>query len=313
MNKRASPDRPKLALIAGPTASGKSAVALTLAERTGGTIINADASQVYRDLRVLSARPAPAEEARAPHRLFGHVDGADARYSAARWASEARAAIADSIDAGRLPILVGGTGLYLRTLLDGIAPVPEIDTSIRAEIRALRVAEAHAMLTTLDPAAARRLHPADTTRVARALEVVRATGKPLADWQADRIGGIAGTIDLVATVLLPPRDWLDDRIARRLGVMMADGAVDEVCALLARADLPADAPVRRAIGVAEIAAALAGDTTLDEAAARTGLATRQYAKRQYTWFRNQPPADWLTTNLMDSVEIIRNIETRLHY
>ncbi len=318
MNKRQSPDhtgphRPGVALIAGPTASGKSAVALALAERTGGTVINADASQVYRDLRILSARPDPEEEERAPHRLFGHVDGADANYSAARWAGEAKAAIAESVAEGRLPILVGGTGLYLRTLLDGIAPVPEIDPAIRAEVRALPVGDAHAMLARFDPSAAERLNPADTTRVARALEVVRSTGRPLATWQAERVGGIAESVDLVATVLLPPRQWLDDRIVRRLDMMMAGGAVEEVRALLARPDIPADAPVRRAIGVPELAAAITGETSLAEAAARIGLATRQYAKRQFTWFRNQPPSDWTATDSTDSIQIGNIVATRLHY
>lgn len=177
----ASPARPKLALIAGPTASGKSALALALAEQHRGTVINADSAQVYRDLRVLSARPSEAEEVRAPHRLFGTIDGAQS-CSAARWAADARAAIAEARDEDRLPILVGGTGLYLRTLIDGIAPVPAIDQAIRAEVRALPVAEAHAELARRDPAAAARLAPADTTRIARALEVVRSTDRPLAEW-----------------------------------------------------------------------------------------------------------------------------------
>ena len=282
--------RPPLALIAGPTASGKSDIALALAERTGGEIVNADASQVYRDLRVLSARPSPQEEARAPHHLFGHVDGADAM-SAARWAAEAKATIADIHARARLPILVGGTGLYLRTLLDGIAPVPEIDSAIRAAVRALPVAEAHAALAREDPPAAARLASADTTRVARALEVVRATGRPLADWQAAREGGIGDTVSLHPLILLPDRDLLHARIDARAEAMLAGGAIEEVAALLAR-PLPADAPVRRAIGVPEIARLLAGEATRDETLDALRTATRRYAKRQYTWFRHQPPADW---------------------
>ena len=254
-------------------------------------VINADSAQVYAELRVLSARPSAEEEDRAPHRLFGHVAGTE-DYSAARWAAEARAAIARARAAGRLPILVGGTGLYLRTLLDGIAPVPPIDPAIRAEVRALPVAEAHRALAALDPAAAARLNAADTTRVARALEVVRSTGRPLADWQADRVGGIGGAVALTACVLLPPRDWLTARIDARLEAMFADGAVAEVEALVARADIPASAPVRRAIGVAEITAMLVGEISRAEALARAQAATRQYAKRQYTWFRNQPPPSW---------------------
>ncbi|WP_342657553.1 tRNA (adenosine(37)-N6)-dimethylallyltransferase MiaA [Sphingomonas sp. NY01] len=282
---------PKVALIAGPTASGKSALALDLALAHRGTIINADSAQVYRDLRILTARPPVEEEARVPHRLFGHVDGADAGYSAARWASDAKAAIAEALAEDRLPILVGGTGLYLRTLLDGIAPVPAIDASVRAAVRAVPVAQAHAALMIEDPAAAARLNPADTTRVARALEVVRSTGRPLAAWQAHRHGGIADTIDPRALVLLPDRDWLFARINARFADMLATG-LEEVAALVARTDLPADAPIRRAIGVPEATALLAGHLSSDEAAAAGALATRRYAKRQYTWFRNQLDDHW---------------------
>jgi tRNA dimethylallyltransferase len=282
---------PKVALIAGPTASGKSALAIAVAECHRGTVINADSAQVYRDLRILSARPSAEEEAQVPHRLFGHVDGGE-DYSAARWAAEARAAIEATIAEGHLPVLVGGTGLYLRTLLDGIAPVPEIDAAIRAAVRALPVAQAHAELARLDPPAAARLRPSDTTRVARALEVVRSTSRPLSDWQAAREGGIADRIALVPLVLLPDRAWLFERCDRRLAAMFAGGGIEEVAALLARTDLSPDAPVRRAIGVPQIAAYLAGEITRDEALAAARLATRQYAKRQYTWFRNQPPASW---------------------
>ena len=289
MNKRDS--LPRLALIAGPTASGKSSLALALAERTNGAIVNADASQVYRDLRVISARPSPEDEARAEHRLYGHVDAPDTS-SAAGWAAEARAAIDDLHAQGRLPILTGGTGLYIRTLLDGIAPVPPIEAAIRAEVRAMPVAQAHAELTIADPAAAQRLAPADTTRVARALEVVRATGRTLAAWQADRVGGIGDRVDLAPLIVLPERAGLNERIDARLAMMFDEGAIEEVAALLARDDVPSDAPVRRAIGVPEIAAYLAGTidraTSLDNARA----ATRRYAKRQYTWFRHQPPGDW---------------------
>lgn len=298
-----------MALIAGPTASGKSALALAIAERHRGTVINADSAQVYRDLRVLSARPSREEEARAPHRLFGHVDGAE-DHNAARWASEARAEIAAAHDAGRLPILVGGTGLYLRTLLDGIAPVPDIDPAIRAEVRALTVGEAHAALTIADPAAAARLNPTDTTRIARALEVVRSTGRTLADWQATRIGGIGGDIALLPTILLPPRDWLHQRCDRRLAMMFEEGAVEEVRALLDRSDVAPDAPVMRAIGVREIATMLDGEIDRETALDAARTATRQYAKRQYTWFRNQPPADWPRTQETQTDNILRDFETR---
>lgn len=312
MNMALSPERPKVALIAGPTASGKSALALALAKRTGGTIINADSAQVYRDLRILSARPSPAEEAQAPHRLFGHVDGAD-DYSAAQWASEAAAAI-DAVHAGgSLPILVGGTGMYLRTLIAGIAPVPDIPADLRAEVRALPVAQAHAELARLDPQGAARLRTTDTTRVARALEVMRATGRPLHDWQSDRVGGIGDRVTIVAQLLLPDRAWLVDRCDRRLVEMFDGGAVGEVRALVQRSDVPATSPVRRAIGVAEISAWLAG--TIDRATAldRAQAATRQYAKRQYTWFRHQPPADWPRTDRADLVASLADLETRLQF
>ncbi len=281
---------PRLALIAGPTASGKSAAALALAEATGGTIVNADSAQVYADLRLLSARPSVAEEARAPHRLFGYLDGAES-CSAARWAADAAAAIDDAHAHRRLPILVGGTGLYIRTLLDGIAPVPAIDAAIRADVRALPAATAHARLAAADPAAAARLHPADTTRVARALEVALPTGRSLAAWQADRAGGIADRVALVPLILLPDRATLVARCDARLAEMFDGGAIDEVVRLLARR-LPADAPVLRAIGVPEIAGFLAGELSRDEALAQARAATRRYAKRQYTWFRHQPPDEW---------------------
>ncbi|PJI86850.1 tRNA (adenosine(37)-N6)-dimethylallyltransferase MiaA [Sphingomonas koreensis] len=292
------PARPKVALIAGPTASGKSALAIALARRSGGTVINADSAQVYAELRVLSARPSPEEEAQAPHRLFGHVAGTE-DYSAARWAGEAKAEIAAAHDRGSLPILAGGTGMYIRTLLDGIAPVPEIDPAIRAEVRALPVAESYRQLVQADPEAAKRLNPADTTRVGRALEVVRSTGRTLADWQDERVGGIADAIDLAPLILLPDRAWLAERCDRRLSAMFDDGAIEEVEDLLQRSDIPANAPVRRAIGVAEIAAFLEGSLDRDEALERAQAATRQYAKRQYTWLRNQPPADWPQTDSTD--------------
>ncbi|URW76244.1 tRNA (adenosine(37)-N6)-dimethylallyltransferase MiaA [Sphingomonas donggukensis] len=304
-------DLPTIALIAGPTASGKSALALALAERNGGVVINADASQVYADLRVLSARPSPEEEARAPHRLFGHVDGADTTYSAARWAGEARDAIAEAHAAGKLPILVGGTGLYIRTLIDGIAPVPEIDPAIRAAVRAASVADNQAALAALDPAAAARLHPADTTRVARALEVMRSTGRPIADWQADRVGGIGDAVRVVASILLPERAWLLARCDARLAQMFDGGAVEEVTALVARTDVPPLAPVRRAIGVPDVAAWIAGSASREDALAHAQAATRQYAKRQSTWFRNQPPPEWQHRDATETSVNVAKFETRL--
>lgn len=282
--------RPRLALIAGPTASGKSALALALAERTEGVIINADASQIYADLDVLSARPSAAEMARAPHRLFGMRDGARP-CSAADWAELAKAEIAAAHAAGMLPILVGGTGLYIRTLLDGIAPVPEIDAEVRATVRAMPVAEAHAALTREDAPAAARLAPADSARTMRALEVIRSTGRSILDWRAEKTGGIGDVVDLHPLILLPPREWLYARCNGRFEAMLAQGAVEEVEALLAR-NLAPDLPVMRAIGVPEIAGWLMGKLSREAMIAQAQAATRQYAKRQYTWFSRQPPAQW---------------------
>jgi tRNA dimethylallyltransferase len=281
---------PPVALIAGPTASGKSALAMALAESTGGAVINADSAQLYRDLPILSAAPTPDEQARADHCLYGVRDGA-APCSAAEWAALAKAEIARLHGEGRLPILVGGTGLYLRTLLDGIAPVPAIDPEIRADVRAAGVAENFAALTLLDPCAAARLNPGDSTRIARALEVVRSTGRTLEEWQEECAGGIGEEISLRPLILLPPREWLVERCDRRFAAMVEMGAVAEVEALLARG-LDSALPVMRAIGVREIAGFIDGTTSLDHAIVAGQLATRRYAKRQYTWFANQPPAGW---------------------
>ena len=289
MNKLA-PSLPPLALIAGPTASGKSALALALAERTGGVVINADSAQVYRDLDIVSARPSPEDEGRAPHRLYGYRDGAEA-CSAADWAEDAKREVAAAHERGQLPILAGGTGLYVRTLLDGIAPVPDIEPQVRAEVRSLPTADAYSALQAEDAEAAARLRPSDTTRIARALEVVRSTGRPLAGWQEDRTGGISDAVDLRPLILLGPRAWLYGRCDARFESMMSEQGLAEVEALLARNLCPA-LPVMRAIGVREIAAFLRGEATRDDALAAGRHATRNYAKRQYTWFRHQPPADW---------------------
>ncbi len=265
---------------------------------------------MYRDLRILSARPSPEEEAQAPHRLFGHVDGADS-YSAPAWAKDAIREIDVTHAAGKLPVLVGGTGLYLRTLIDGIAPVPDIDPATREAVRALPVAESAEALRIADPAAAARLNPADTTRIARALEVVRSTGRTLADWQRDRTGGIGDRIALSTMILLPERDWLTDRCDRRLSAMFDGGAVEEVATLLARDDIAPQASVRRAIGVIEIERWQNGTWTRDEALTAGRFATRQYAKRQYTWFRNQPPAHWLRTSETETCALSLQFDTLL--
>ncbi len=276
--------RPPLALIAGPTASGKSALALELAKATNGVIINADSAQLYRDLPILSAAPSPADLAMADHRLYGVRDGADP-CSAAGWAAMARAEIASVHNDGRLPILVGGTGLYIRTLLDGIAPVPRIDPAIRDIIRNRSVEDNHAELLRLDPEAAARLNSGDTTRIARALEVVRSSGHSLSYWQQQRGGGIVEKVDLKPLILLPPRPWLYQRCDQRFAAMIDQGAAEEVRRLLARG-LDPNLPVMRAIGVVEIASGS------DDVVPLGQQSTRRYAKRQYTWFANQPPASW---------------------
>jgi tRNA dimethylallyltransferase len=287
MNKA---DLPPLTLIAGPTASGKSALALELAKQRPSVIVNADAMQVYRDLRVLTARPSAEEEATVPHRLFGHIDGATA-CSAADWADQAKKALAEAWAAGLHPILVGGTGMYIRTLLDGIAPVPSIDPAVRDTVRAMPVAETYEALSREDPAMAERLRPSDTTRVARALEVVRSTGKSLAEWQRDLAGGIGDQVALNPIVIDPPRDEVVARSDSRVGVMMASGAVEEVAALRTRWLDPA-LPVMRAIGVPPLVAYLSGMVSRDEAADQIRADTKAYIKRQQTWMRGQFPALW---------------------
>jgi tRNA dimethylallyltransferase len=279
------PDQRRLAVLAGPTASGKTARALEWAAREPVTIINADASQLYRDIPILSAAPTLAEQAKAPHRLFGTRDGTEP-CSAAEWADAARAAAAEAWADGRLPLLVGGTGLYLRTLLDGIAPVPAIDPAVREAVRALPVADAHAALAREDPSAAARLHPHDSTRIARALEVVRATGRPLRDWQAARSGGLRDSVRLEGEIVTLPVPELYARCDARTALMVQAGALEEVRTLAAR-QLSPDLPVMRAIGVPQFLAVIEGRSAPAEAIAATAQATRNYAKRQRTWFAHQ--------------------------
>ena len=253
-------------------------------------VINADSAQVYADLRVLSARPSDADMQGVEHRLFGTWDGAQA-CSAADWAAAARREIADIHAHGKLPILVGGTGLYIRTLLDGIAPVPAIDPAVREAVRALPRDRCHAALQAEDPAAALRIAPGDSTRIARALEVLRSTGRSLAEWQRDISGGIGDAVDVHAVILLPERAALYERCNARFAAMLDSGAIPEVATLLAR-KLDPELPVMRAIGVRQIAALLAGDYLASATLAEGQQATRNYAKRQYTWLRHQPPDDW---------------------
>ncbi len=276
-------------VVAGPTASGKSALALDAAVAFSGTVINADSMQVYRELRILTARPAPADEDLAPHRLFG-VLSANERCSAGRWLDLAAAAIDEARAAGRLPIVVGGTGLYLRALLEGLAPVPEIADAVRAKARALHErlgAEAfHAELARIDPEMARRLPAADRQRLIRAYEVVVATGRSLAEWQRQEIRRppVAGRF---ATIVLdPPRDVLYAAIDARFERMIEAGALDEVAAL-EELRLDPGLPAAKALGVAPLRRYLRGETGLDEARAAAQQASRNYAKRQCTWLGNQ--------------------------
>jgi tRNA dimethylallyltransferase len=279
-----SAGQPLALIVAGPTASGKSALALDLARRLSGTVINADSMQVYRELRILTARPTPEEEALAPHRLYGVRRAAEAA-SAAWWRDAARAEMA----AARLPILCGGTGLYFKALTEGLAEIPPVPEDARAEARALLAAEGsaalHARLAAADPATAVRLRPSDGQRLARAWEVWRGTGRGLADWQSSPGSGPAPW-RFAAILLDPPRSLLRAAIAARLEAMLAQGALEEVRALVALGLDPA-LPAMRAHGVPELAAHLAGRMTLAAAVARTALNIGQYTKRQATWFRHQ--------------------------
>ena len=253
-------------------------------------IVNADSAQVYADLQILSARPSEDEMEGIEHRLFGAWDGSEA-CSAAAWANRAKAEIADLHAAGAVPILVGGTGLYLKVLLEGIAPIPEIDPAVRAQVRAMDGADAWKLLQIEDPERAAMLDPGDSQRIARALEVKRSTGVTLGDWQLAKAGGIAEEVTLHPLIVEPERQWVYDRCDARFEAMLDQGAIAEVETLLARR-LDPELPVMRAIGVPEIAAWLAGEIEADEVVASGAQATRNSAKRQFTWFRRQPPADW---------------------
>ena len=282
---------PATILIAGPTASGKSALALALAEQHGGTVINADSMQVYRDLSIITARPTAEEEGRAPHRLYGHVDAA-VNYSVGRWCTEADAALAEARREGRAAIVVGGTGLYFSTLTRGLAAVPPIPAQIRDEVRGRLanegVAALHAELTRRDPAAAARLRPGDRARVTRALEVVLATGRSLLQWHEDNMPARLDAARAAKIFLMPERDALLRRIDARFDAMMAAGALEEVRALAAR-HLDPTLPAMKAHGVPWLIRHLAGAIALAEAVEGAKRDTRQYTKRQATWFRNQLP------------------------
>jgi tRNA dimethylallyltransferase len=280
---------PEIVLIAGPTASGKSALALALAEARGGVVINADSMQVYRDLRIITARPAPEEERRVPHRLYGHIDAAE-NFSVGRWCEEAAAALGETLRSARAAILVGGTGLYFNALTRGLAHVPPIPARIREEVRARLVtngvAALHAELKWRDPAAAARLMPGDRARISRALEVVLATGRSLLDWHEDNKPPAIDVSRAAKIFLVPERDELFARIDRRFDAMMVAGALDEARALAARR-LDPDLPAMKAHGVPWLVRHLNGEIALAQAVEESKRDTRQYTKRQATWFRNQ--------------------------
>lgn len=287
-------------LIAGPTASGKSDVALGLAERLKGTIINADAMQVYEGLRILTARPSPEDEARVPHRLYGTVPASTA-FSVGDWTAAATQAAIEVTGAGRLPIFVGGTGMYLSVLSEGISPMPEIPADIREEVRGIpdrqSLAELYEMVRKVDEASAERIGPTDPQRLMRALEVFRATDEPLTSWQQKpRQKPFEGRFARI--VLAPERQWVYDRIERRFDAMVMSGAMQEVEAL-AKRGLDPDLPLMKALGVEDLIRVQCGKISLEEAVTEIKTKTRRFAKRQMTWFRNQ----MITWNRIDTQEM----------
>ncbi|MGX4770065.1 tRNA (adenosine(37)-N6)-dimethylallyltransferase MiaA [Bradyrhizobium guangdongense] len=286
----------KAVLIAGPTASGKSALALELASRADGVVINADSMQVYRDLRIITARPTPDEEARVPHRLYGHVDAA-VNFSAGAWVVDAAKALEAARAGGRLPIFIGGTGLYFKALTAGLSVVPPIPVEVREGVRARLerngVEALHAELATRDPRAAERLNLRDRTRIARALEVIEATGRSLLDWHHEGQPPLLPKDSFRAVFLAPERDELYARIDARFGAMLRGGALDEVERLAARGLDPL-LPAMKAHGVPALIRHFRGELSLEEAATIGRADTRHYAKRQFTWFRHQlPEFEWV--------------------
>ena len=288
--------KPTVVLIAGPTASGKSALALALAEQLGGTIVNADSMQVYRDLRVITARPSPAEEAHVPHRLYGHVDAAE-NYSVGRWCRDVTAALTEIAAQGRVAILVGGTGLYFKALTSGLAAVPPIPADIRSDVRGRMQSEGaaplYAELTRLDPSTAQRLMPNDRSRISRALEVVLATGRSLTDWHRDGQPALIDPDRAAKVFVTCERKQLIGQIERRFAMMLAAGALEEARALSER-QLDPLLPAMKAHGVPWLIRHLKGEISLDQARAGAIMDTRRYAKRQVTWFRNQMPG-WIAS------------------
>ena len=292
-------------MICGPTAAGKSGLALALAERCGGVIINADSMQLYSDLRVLTARPDEAEMARAPHRLYGIMDGA-MRASVAAWLAMAADAVAAARRDGCLPIIVGGTGLYFHAAIHGIAPIPDVPPEIHAACVRHHAEDGgaafRAALAARDPVTAARLHDGDSQRLVRAMGVVLATGRPLSDWQEDPHQGALQGVPL-RVAMMPPRDDLYRTINDRFAMMMTQGAADEVAALAARG-LDPSLPVMKAIGVREIIAMQAGELSAEQALETAARDSRRYAKRQMTWIRN----NFNSQIVLETQETERNIQ-----
>lgn len=281
-------------LIAGPTASGKSALAIRMAQETGGFIVNTDSMQVYDVLDLLTARPGKADLAAAEHHLYGHV-APSISYSTGRWLDDVAVLLSQPTMKERTPIFVGGTGLYFRALLGGLSQMPEVPDDVRAYWRGQMETDGpellHRVLSERDPDMAATLQPADSQRIVRALEVLEGTGKSLLDWQQTKGRALVDDDSARKIVLAPDRAWLSERIARRFALMWDNGAIDEVKALLAL-DLAPQLPAMKAIGVREITAYLGGSMAREEAVERSVIATRQYAKRQSTWFRNQLDDSW---------------------
>ena len=302
--------------IAGPTAGGKSAFALKAAREYNGVIINADSMQVYRDLNVISACPSEQEEQQAPHRLYRFLDGAET-CSAAFWAERAMQEVDAVWSDGKLPILVGGTGMYFKVLLDGIAKVPEIPDEVRQEVRRQCAedgsAALHAELLQTDPEIAKRLAPGDSQRISRAIEVERATGTPLSEWQKETEPGPMQAHDENGSVqkfiLLPDREVLYDRCNKRFDLMLEQGGLAEIGTLLERR-LPSELPVMRALGVPSLISYLEGNMTLEQASEDAKMQTRRFAKRQLTWFRNQF-SHWNTLDAQYSESYFDNLVAKL--
>jgi tRNA dimethylallyltransferase len=297
-------------LIAGPTASGKSTLALALAEQLGGFIINADSMQVYRDLRIITARPTPEEEARVPHRLYGHVDAA-VNHSVGHWFRDAQRVLAEAARAGKTPIFVGGTGLYFKALLTGLAAIPPIDPDIRAQFRARLDKEGvealHAELARVDPQTASRLMVRDRSRILRALEVLQATGRTMGEWHDDELPPPLDPDTAIKIFIHPEREELKRRIEGRFDTMLEAGAIEEVRALDAR-NLPETLPAMKAHGVPWLRKFFRGEISREQAAEGAVMDTRRYAKRQVTWFRNQMPG-WIWAKPEEGMPVV---EKALH-